>query len=205
MILFIVENNRRWIKVGKFIGRDQDIQFILKYFSHFYESLFLHAPFSEFRRNSFSVVTILFSDFSVWFIAYYTNSIYFFLFQMHHVSSSYNSYIQLQSFYDKYSVIFLLDVSKIFINIQLIGNKEKEKEHWERTSRSDSRNVHIFFGGNVISFSIKDDTVPLAFDYYTIEQLLIRWANQMMARWWWEAFENEISLEARLLLWIFCL
>lgn len=114
--------------------------------------------------------------------------------------------IQVQSFYDKkYFVISVLDVSKIFINIsQLIGNKKKEKKHWERISRSDSRNVHIFFGGNVISFSIKDDTVPLAFDYYTIGQLLIRWANQMMARWWWEAFENEISLEARLFLWIFC-
>lgn len=92
--------------------------------------------------------------------------------------------IQVQSFYDKkYFVISVLDVSKIFINIsQLIGSKKNEKKHWERTSRSDSRNVHIFFGGNVISFSIKDDTVPLAFDYYTIGQLLIRWANQMMAR-----------------------
>lgn len=34
----------------------------------------------------------------------------------------------------------------------------------------------------VISSSIEDDTVPLAFDYYTIEQLLMRRANQMMAR-----------------------
>lgn len=102
---------------------------------------------------------------------------------MHHASLRLTTRIHVQSFHDKYSVIFLLDVPKIFINIlQLIGNKKEKKKHWERTSRSDSRNVHIFFGGNVISSSIKDDTVPLAFDYYTIGQLLIRWANQMMAR-----------------------
>lgn len=173
-------------------------------------SLFLHAPFSEFHRNSFSVtfqqtILLLFRFFSLVYCISYRFNLFF-----SPPDASCLFILQLVYRFNRFTIknisyISLLDVSKIFINIsQLIGSKKNEKKHWERTSRSDSRNVHIFFGGNVISFSIKDDTVPLAFDYYTIGQLLIRWANQMMARWWWEAFENEISLEARLFLWIFC-